>query len=72
MDKLNVDFRAIRKRHRYSQQEFSQIMGVHVQTYYRWEKGQIRPPRSAQVLAYIIDRSPTIRDEVEQISGFHD
>lgn len=45
------------------------IMGVHIQTYYRWEKGQIKPPRSAQILAYIIDKSPDIRDEVEQIAG---
>ena len=44
-------------------------MGVHIQTYYRWEKGQIKPPRSAQILAYIIDKSPDIRDEVEQIAG---
>jgi len=64
-----IDFRAIRKRHRYSQEQFSRIMGVHIQTYYRWEKGQIKPPRSAEVLAYIINKSPEIRDEVEQIAG---
>lgn len=69
MVQINTDFHAIRKRHRYSQEEMAQIMGVHIQTYYRWEKGQIKAPRSAQILAYIIDKSPTIRDEVEQIAG---
>ncbi len=66
-----TQLREIRTRYRYKQHEFARMFGVHKQTICDWERGVPRYnlPRSVQILAYLLDKSHEIRDEVEKIAG---
>jgi putative transcriptional regulator len=53
-----VDVRAIRKRLRCSQSQFSRRFGFAIDAVQDWEQHRRRPDRTARVLLTVIDREP--------------
>jgi DNA-binding transcriptional regulator YiaG len=48
----------VRTRHRLSQREFAEMLGLDVRTLQNWEQGRNRPDPAALSLIYLFDQSP--------------
>jgi putative transcriptional regulator len=54
------DVRSIRKRHRLTQEQFANLLGVKIGTLRNWEQGRRSPRGAARVLLTIADKHPEI------------
>lgn len=61
--------RDVRKRVRMNQGQFAQVMGAHLQTLSKWERGKIPVPHLVAVIASLIESDPVTRDKVEKMAG---
>jgi putative transcriptional regulator len=60
-----IDVKAIRAKHKMSQQEFAMMLGISVKTLRNWEQGRRKPEGAARVLLLVAAKHPeAIRDVV--------
>ncbi|MDX5947831.1 helix-turn-helix domain-containing protein [Zymomonas mobilis] len=61
---LTIDIAQLRKKIGYSQSEFAKSIGVSKGTLLGWEQGRRRPTGAARVLLGMIDKRPSIVQEL--------
>ena len=53
----------VRERHRLSQREFAEVLGIDIDTLQNWEQGRSRPDAAALSLVMAFDRAPELIGE---------